>query len=367
MAKRILPTASRSRVGRPLVARFQQAHPVTSPLLHVGIRKAASTYLQHCFAGNMRVRIATMIPLELAIFDAALSGEPIGPFVESAKERFTPEWTRPQIPGMHHVVTNERFALNPRMMKFVPNDADAPTFYDRLWALTVGSLKQVFPDARVFIVTRAPNAWIKSAYAQAVRGAMTPHRFPGFVRCHSTYLRQNLAYDRMRDLFAREFGAQNVLFLPQELLRHDPDRFFQLLSDYAGFRLKPREVAEHAKNASPSAQELDMLVNTWRILRLLDKCGRRDGSRFYKYYVDGGVEKIERVYKMYERSAVEFRSPRGSRLLESVRDALPEPTLNVRRFDVPPAMLATLTTQCRFLLNLPGYETCTEAYAPPSV
>ena len=341
---------------------------ISDPLIHVGIRKAASTYLQHCLANQRKVRMASMEPLERAIFDLTLSNEPIEPLLRHVRERFEPRWSHPFTAGMRHVISNERFAINPRMMKFVPNNADAPRFYERFWELTIGSLQRLFPDARVVLVTRAPVPWVKSAYSQAVRGAMALHRYPAFVRANDEYLRQNLSYSRMHGLFTEAFGSGRVLFLPQELLRDDPDRFFAMLSDFAGFPLEARDQADtapaEARNKSPGARELDVLLNTWRIVRLLDKYGPKDDALFYRRYIEEGVQKIERVYKACYRNYVEFRSPRGERLWQEMLERLPSPPRPVDRFDLPADLARTIAGESRFLLGKPGYEAYGEAYAP---
>lgn len=338
---------------------------VDDPLIHVGIRKAASTFLQHRFNTAVNVRTATMEELELRLFDAVIDGADPESFVRGARARFRPYWNMPHVPGSKYIVSNERFAINPRMMKFVPNDEHAPAAYERFWAMQIGSLKACFPEGRVLMLTRSPASWVKSVYSQAVRGAIAHRRFPGFVRARSEYLRQNLQYQRMRERFIEAFGEDRVLLLPQELLKSDPERFFEMLSDFSGISMKPlkdNQIPREAHNASPSPRELDVLVNSWRVLRLLDKYGRRPESAFYQRYVDPRVKKVERVYKTYYRNNIEFRLDHTERAWDITVASLDEPTVEVDRFDEIGSLIEEVAEQCRFLTGLPGYESCGSVY-----
>jgi hypothetical protein len=339
-------------------------------LIHAGIRKAASTYLQSCFAAQQDLRIASLERLEERIFDDAFTDTPLDKLLACKQSDLPrPQWNGPRMANLS-LITNERFAANPRLMKFAPRGHGERDFYERYWALNMAYLKTAVPESKIFLVTRSPDAWVRSNYSQAVRGAIALHRFPLFAMRNREYIKQNLDYQKMRQRFADAFGEDRVLFLPQELLRDDEARFFELLSDFAGHRIRPtkRKMTTAAnKNKSPDPLELDRLLTAWRFLRLADKYGRREHFAFYKNFLlkkgrehdpkdKGGPQKIERLFKYFYRNCIEFQSPRSRRIWNSVKEALPDPTRDISDFRLADSIRQDLMESCSFLLDLPGYE-----------
>lgn len=127
--------------------------------------------------------------------------------------------------GLVPVVSNERLAGHPLSGGF-----------DR--TAIARRVKQVFPRARILITIREQNRIIMSSYMQYLKygGWHTPELFlqpPSDGRVPVLSL-NFWDYDRLAAVYEGIFGAENVLVLPQELLRRNADVFLKKIAEFAG-------------------------------------------------------------------------------------------------------------------------------------
>lgn len=150
-------------------------------------------------------------------------------------------------PGLVPVVSNERLAGHPLSGGF-----------DRM--AIARRIKGVFPNARILITIRAQDELIFSNYLQYLRygGWQSPENFLRPSR-NSRTPSLSLAfwdYERLSATYEEMFGRSNVLLLPQELLRKDPQAFVRRLSQFAGVampeQINSRREANGRRRVAPS-------------------------------------------------------------------------------------------------------------------
>jgi hypothetical protein len=101
-------------------------------------------------------------------------------------------------------------------------------------------LARCFPDARILITIREQRAMALSVYKEYLKGSgvLDPVSFfgrGGEAAGYGPVLRPDfLAYDRAVAFWQARFGAANVLVLPQEMLRRDPQTYLSRLFAFLG-------------------------------------------------------------------------------------------------------------------------------------
>jgi hypothetical protein len=203
----------------------------SGPLLHIGFHKTGTSWLQrHAFrsealgfatAGSEeRIKERLVAPHDLD-FDPAACRAVFAPRIEKALAA-----------GLVPVLSAERLCGD-----MTHGGYDSARLASRL--------ASVWPDGRVLIVIREQRQMVFSSYSQYVKmGGLldleaylhrpplrSPHPWP-FVLAH-------LQYDRLIAHYRQLFGEANVLVLPYELFRHEPDDFVRRLSSFAGARSAP--------------------------------------------------------------------------------------------------------------------------------
>lgn len=97
------------------------------------------------------------------------------------------------------------------------------------------NLYALFPGAKVLLITRGYSTVFDSVYAQYIS--------MGGVQSCETFMRVNekmfttfFDYNYSVELYRSVFGASNVVLLPFELLKEDPDKFQSLLENLLSLR-----------------------------------------------------------------------------------------------------------------------------------
>ena len=128
-------------------------------------------------------------------------------------------------------------------------------------------LAELFPNARILLVTRGFRSMIRSVYAEWVRRGLDLEIAEFCERMAETIGGDLLDYDHLISLYQRAFGADRVLILPYELLRDDPAAFIGELESWLGLDHFPPD--PERVNAAISAQELYWFPRISRVARLL--------------------------------------------------------------------------------------------------
>ena len=229
-------------------------------LIHIGYPKAGSKFLQRWFAEHP----------QLAFEDGGIAG--FRNVYAIIRGGGAPR------PGVHYRVTSYEGLVAPQASAgedFVDyassRDDDMPASQSKLCA----ALAELFPNARILIVTRGFRAMILSSYSQYVRSggdadlddlvaaALTDHA-PGF----DALLRLNpWNYDHVIDIYSRAFGPGNVIVVPYELLRDDAGAFTNCIEERLGLTHFP--ALGGRLNRSLSGAEMYWYPRLARLIRRL--------------------------------------------------------------------------------------------------
>lgn len=125
-------------------------------------------------------------------------------------------------------------------------------------------LCQIAPSAKIFFTIRRQDSLLKSVYLQYVKrgGRKSVDEFlhfktePGFHWFDCGVLE----FDLLVRHYARLFGDENVLALPQELLRKDRGKFLAYLFEFCGSRADPSSASfAGTKGKSPPASGVPLM------------------------------------------------------------------------------------------------------------
>jgi hypothetical protein len=241
---------------------------MTGHLIHIGYPKAGSTFLQRWFERHP----------QLAYVEGGIAG--FQNVYEIVKQGVAP---RQGI--LYRITSSEDFSAPHRTVAEIVAEYSSFDFtgaQKRVCAI----LSSLFPNARVLIVTRGFHSMGLSSYSQYVRSG-------GDATLESLIAALTRArlwdYDAFTDLYAKAFGAENVIVVPYELLRDDSGAFLRAVEErlglehFAGYR-------DERFNPSLSAVELYWYPRLTRAVRKLPV-----GARLRRLYTRAAFTKRFRI------------------------------------------------------------------------
>jgi hypothetical protein len=245
-----------------------QSNKFQPALIHIGLPKTATTYMQtawHNDPDTCLVRDA-LLPLIYAAENREKAGVASSLIPQPAQINFD----TPQMPGQKLVFSNEAISglyLNRRADK-----GRIRAFQEHVAA----QLKASVPKSKILIVSRSPEKWIKSIYNQAVKQG-SGDTFAQFLRRERDYIEQTLNIRELFTVWKQQFGSDNVLVLPMELLQEDEPGFFREIERFSGL---PSPKPVHTRTINPSLQgshlELMRQFNKW--VELFVQHGKHQGK-----------------------------------------------------------------------------------------
>ncbi len=201
-------------------------------LIHIGYPKTGSTFLQHWFSANPQLGFAA----------GGLAGfRSVGHIVKDGA-------TGPR--RVRHWVTSEEGLSMPRAHVWQSPSLDLADAQAEVCRM----LAELFPNARILLVTRGFRAMIRSVYAEWGRRGLGLDLAEFCARMAETTGGDLLDYDHVVSLYQQAFGADRLLILPYELLRDDPGAFVGELETWLGLDHFPPD--RHRVNAALSPHEL---------------------------------------------------------------------------------------------------------------
>lgn len=217
---------------------------MTRPLIHIGYHKTGTTWLQAFIFDNAELGFTSPWSRGEMIERIALA-KPLFYDAEATKAWLAEGEADARAKGLVPALSAERFSGNPHSGGY---DSE----------LIARRFAEALPDARVLVITREQRAMIASCYKQYVR--------VGGVCSASAYLNPPLLgrprvplfdpcffeYDRLVGLYRELFGAEDVLALPFERLKQDPQAFAERIISFAGAPA-PGEIPREKKNVALSA------------------------------------------------------------------------------------------------------------------
>jgi hypothetical protein len=237
---------------------------MTGHLIHIGYPKTGSTFLQRWFE----------VHPQLAFADGGIAGyRDVYSIVRDGATAPGPE-------VLYRVTSSEGLSapLPSAGKDVVDYGGEQPPMKDAQ-AQVCATLAELFPTARVLVVTRGFRSMILSSYSQYVRSggdvALADLIAGSLQGATSGRLRARdpFDYDHVLGIYARAFGAENVIALPYELLRDDADAFLRALEARLG--LTHCAAAPDRVNTSLSPVEMYWYPRLTRAVRRLPLVRKR--------------------------------------------------------------------------------------------
>jgi hypothetical protein len=231
---------------------------MTEHLIHIGYAKTGTTFLRQWFGEHPEVQfvvegIAGFRDAAAIVRAGARSSPPPLYWVTSAEAFSTP----------HAGFGTDEIDYE-IMQKSSMRDAQSRTCH---------LLRDLFPTARILVVTRGFRSMILSGYSQYVR---TGGQESLATVCAQAAQQAPWDYDFLIEQYRRAFGEANVMVLPYELLQEDPARFLECITGPLGLATIP--IPAGRPNPSLSPVELAWYPELARRLTALPEEGgvRRD-------------------------------------------------------------------------------------------
>jgi hypothetical protein len=230
-------------------------------LVHIGLHKTATSWLQLHYLSLARhgFWVPPVLPQAKAPIKAV--GQMIIADVNNyliPEEDFEPDEVRLILRQLHKpedlvpVVSNERLSGHP-----ISNG------FDRL--ILARRIRAIFPKAKILITIREQNAVIMSSYMQYLKfgGWHSPERYirPLSDARQPALTLQYWDYEKLVRNYHALFGSENVLVLPQELLRRSALDFVGKIASFMGLP-SPTQV-ECDKETNPRRPHVPAYFLRW--------------------------------------------------------------------------------------------------------
>ncbi|MEO0964128.1 MAG: sulfotransferase domain-containing protein [Planctomycetota bacterium] len=227
------------------------------PLLHIGLVKTASTWMQKHLIWNDRHGFQSALDrhaLHLTAFRQPTWGYDRAEALRTACE---PGLRQAAERNLQAVISHECLAGNPWNGGYL-----APELLD--------ALSSAFPDARVLLCLREQRSLAASYYHEYVNAGgtgtleffLTPDESDGRApRPRDEFFH----YNQLVRGYLDRFGRENVMVEPYERIRDDPKDFAARLGDWLGVPVKPNElpVDRVRSSKSPLRVALERRANKW--------------------------------------------------------------------------------------------------------
>ena len=197
-----------------------------SPIIHIGLQKTASTFLQKSIFGSMEDFYTPW---------GHQSAKAIEYFVLQHSDRLDRKAIRDELKAPRGKVT----AISQEDLIGYP-------IFGRYYAeSTIRRISEIIPEARIVLVIREKRSIIHSNYFQSVRQGRTlsisdmlnPKEFRDGFR--PIIRLDHFEYDLTYSILRKFFRDDQLLILPYELLKFDKNLFLKKLGDFCGVDIKP--------------------------------------------------------------------------------------------------------------------------------
>ncbi len=230
-------------------------------LIHIGYRKAASTFIKNWFTNHPQLHYENRKIAGFSKTTALLS------FIGNNNPA-----------DIQYYILSDNFTLfrgeKPEKTKLNIQNYQKQSC-DLLYSL--------FPNAKILIITRAPKSAILSEYNESIKngGHLTFNELSLLPETHS-YFEAILDYNFTINLYYRKFGLDNVIVLPYELLADNPESFINYLEQSMNIKHVP--VTSTSLNPSLSPNDSYWLLKISKIFYLFSRPFGKIGKKLYYSY-----------------------------------------------------------------------------------
>jgi hypothetical protein len=252
---------------------------LTEHLIHIGLPKTGSTYLQRWFAKHP----------QMIYHEGGIAG--FGDVYEMSRQAASAGPTKVRVTSSEFLsVAYDRAGLQADHLLQGTINKDAQ-------ARICASLASLFPTAYVLLVTRGFRELLLSSYSQYVRDGGASDFWDPLPEAAEEQM-QAWNYDAIVGLYRRAFGDR-LIVLPYELLRDDPGRFLSEIEDRIGVIHYP--ALSEAVNAALSPIELQWYPRISRFVRRLPVGDRLRRKIFAAYVSRIGGRRFGRLIAVLDR------------------------------------------------------------------
>jgi len=225
---------------------------MNNAIVHIGYHKTASSWLQQSFFPALSDSVALFE--HPVLWDELMLPSGLEFDVERCRAYIRDLSATARAAEKLCVFSSERLSGNPHSGGY-----DAAEMARRV--------KDVFDTPRIIVVVREQGAMLRSNYKQYIKMGgvctleeylMPPHdgRIPLFRL-------DNFCYHHLVAYYHQLFGSENLLVLPYELLRSEPQAFVDAMLDFMGLarRELPAKVFEQGVNVSMN--DIQVVLKRW--------------------------------------------------------------------------------------------------------
>lgn len=282
-------------------------------LIHIGYRKAASTFLRDWFYFHPALKLHSVDSI--------------------AKLSYPKE-------GLQYFVYSEAFLL------FKGNDR--PRNIENLQKFQrekCKELKQKLNGSKILLITRAPEQCVFSEYSEFIKNG----GFKSFNEMKNDSLAQEyfIGYYNLNfiiELYEQAFGKENMIVLPMEILEEDPHQFLVLLEKY--LKIEHFDFSYHKRNPSRSPKQLwafrKISLFVWRCSAIFGKYSKGLYYLYVKYLEKESYKNKKLSIPINILSVFKWKS--------------------VERMRVPETLLAEMKQNNTILKNYPLFENFSDKY-----
>jgi len=298
----------------------------TKVIIHVGMCKAASTYLQHAIFPYVKNAYCVRRRNKDAIGDLLLKMKVFNPVLLNSEEE------KKAIDRFLDTVSEESIVISDEWLFGTAWE----NFYNNYYVTEF--LKEIFPQAKILLVIRRQVEWCESIYNQVIKAGFGLKADTFFNFHDNSFHDAKINYSvrvNVRQLnlykytrfYYRHFGKENVLVLPYELFKKDSKAFLSRLYDY--FQLQP-VYPEYGRPINRSISSLSLhtgLLLNRLLVRPFNTCGFIPEQPLFDWL----RQRANRKNSLYKLLAYISRRCTLQNVMENVLDRLS--TRKYRYFD----------------------------------
>ncbi len=215
---------------------------MSKKLIHIGYPKAGSTYLQNWFYAHPDIRFT----------HNGFAG------FENITELCKFSCDNDHLYFKYFAISSEMLSVWFKLdgVGINPRPFDIKQYQKKISCL----LKQIFPDSKLLIVTRGYEGTLKSFYSEYIKYG-GHYYFDEYLKVFGPMFEEYLDYNYIITLYEENFGKENLLVIPFEMLRDDALKFIRQIEDFLEL--------EHFKwdyHQSANISLKDDMLSSYRIL-----------------------------------------------------------------------------------------------------
>ena len=257
-------------------------------VIHVGLHKCASTYLQERVFPKLDaryLRLGNHADAREFFLDEIRFGAPFDApaFARRVERRAGADAS-----------ADKPLVLSHEALSGDPHGQDA---WDPI--RIANRLRDAFRGASVFLVVRNQFDYALSMYAWRVcqAGLVSEGLSPFLRKMLKGGLDRKLQYDSLVASYGEIFGADRLLVLPVELLRHDQARFLETVRRFVGVEFRDTGVFEPARGENESTRSKRIIS----LLRAMNRPARAACAGLRLAGLRGPADKVEHRYVDFKR------------------------------------------------------------------